>query len=765
MALFDGKKKVCGYDVIREGEEVILYIYCDECTISPSIEDNPLCMSRTIEKLMEVTGVTKIIFSQKRDYEYDTAQTSMLVELANIYKTLLKQKSLFSLQAMSTVPGCNQCSNSRYFELQEIMRMFKGDPLGSYVEAKRILRREKINRDKLMEDKCAPCVDRYISIVTYIVQLLESTALVKLTQNQLAGFKVGDRTIYRNVFYPSIKPDFMFTKLMANYPTNGEELDNYTIGDDTEVTIFKFPDSTQYLYHLMPPEFKLSEEKYEILDLARKIMAEHKPKQEEFVDPERMRQVFFNVGRDLIEELSQAKKLSLTAKELDKLTTILVRYTVGFGLIEVLLQDEKIQDISINSPMGKIPMFVVHSDYDDCVTNIIPTKPEAESWASKMRMISGRPLDEADPILDAELELPGANTRVAVITKPLNPTGLAYSFRRHRDKPWTLPLFIKHKMISPIGAGLLSFLVDGTRTMLIAGTRSAGKSSLLSAIMIEIMRRYRIITVEDTLELPVNQMRNLGYNIQSMKVASALAHGSSELSAADGIRATLRLGDSALIVGEVRSAEAKALYEAMRVGAAANVVAGTIHGDSPYGVYDRVVNDIGIPKTSFKATDVIIVANPVRSADGLHRFRRVTQITEVRKFWEDDPIKEKGFVDLMRYDAKKDELLTTSELTNGESDILKAIAGNIKEFAGDWDAVWNNVLLRAQIKETLVKTSISLNDPDMLEAPFVIKSNDQFHIISDKVKEEMGSLDPKRIFFLWEDWLKRECKKRTIQSG
>ena len=63
MVLFGAKKKVCGYDIIREGEEVILYVYCDECTYSPSIEDNPVCMARTIEKIVEAGTVSKIIFS------------------------------------------------------------------------------------------------------------------------------------------------------------------------------------------------------------------------------------------------------------------------------------------------------------------------------------------------------------------------------------------------------------------------------------------------------------------------------------------------------------------------------------------------------------------------------------------------------------------------------------------------------------------------------------------------------------------------------
>jgi flagellar protein FlaI len=314
-------------------------------------------------------------------------------------------------------------------------------------------------------------------------------------------------------------------------------------------------------------------------------------------------------------------------------------------------------------------------------------------------------------------------------------------------------------MLNPLAAGLISFLVDGNRTLLVAGTRSAGKTSLLGGVMIEIMRRYRIITIEDTLELPTESLRNLGYNIQPLKVASALTKGTSEVPADEGIRTTLRLGDSALVVGEVRSTEATALYEAMRVGALANVVAGTIHGDSPYGVFDRVVNDLKVPRTSFKATDIIIVANPIKSPDGLHKWRRVTQITEVRKEWEDDPLREHGFVDLMKYNSKTDELEPTDELINGDSDILKAIAGNVKEWAGNWDAIWDNVMLRSKMKEELVKTAEDEKNLELLEAAFVIRCNDQFHIICDKVTEKTGRLDSERILFEWKEWLRKEIKK------
>lgn len=757
-------KEAWSYEVLREGEDTILKIDCERLLRAPSIEDDAVYMAKTVDTLIEVGRITKIVFYQKRDYEYDYDQTLMLKEIANLYSKFMSQKEFFSFEALSFSGKCAKYANQRYIFLQNlIFRKLKEDPVGTFVELKRTVRDERIKLQRTFDENEAYCRKKYVSILMYAMNELEKTRVVTLAKPYLAGYNTATRDVYREIFHPIIKPDFMFTKLMSDYPKNGEEIDNYKIGDDSEVTLFKFPDTVKYLYHLMPPEFRLTEEQYDILDMARNIMAEHKPTKAEFVDPKRMREVFYNVGHDLMEELANYKGIKLSVKEIDLLTKILVRYTVGFGLIEVLLQDDKIQDISVNSPMGRIPIFIVHGDYADCDTNIIPTLPEAESWASKLRMISGRPLDEANPILDTELKIPGADARVSVITEPLDPTGLAYSFRRHRDKPWTLPLFMKYKMLNPLAAGMLSFMIDGTRSMLIAGTRSSGKSSFLTSLMIEIMRRYRMITVEDTLELPTDALRELGYNIQPMKVASALVRGSSEVSAADGIRSTLRLGDSSLIIGEVRSKEAVALYEAMRVGAAANVVAGTIHGDSPYGVFDRVVNDIGVPKTSFKATDVIIVANPIRSADGIHRNRRITQITEVRKHWEEDPMLENGFVDLMKYDSKKDELEATDDLINGESDVLKAIAANIPDFAGNWDALWENIDLRARTKKAQVDYASKMNDMDMLEAPFTLKCNDMMHLISEKIKEDTGFLDPKRIFFEWENWLKGEVKKRGMR--
>ena len=528
------------------------------------------------------------------------------------------------------------------------------------------------------------------------------------------------------------------------------------------MTILRKKNEPKLIYHLNPPENSLNEDHLSLLNLARIVLIEHQPKAEEFIDTERTRQIFFNISRDLLRDLAQSKGISLSYLELNKLATILVRSTIGFGLIEVLLQDKNIQDISLNAPISKTPIFIRHQKYDECLTNILPSLEDANSWAAKFRMISGRPLDEANPILDTQLEIGKISARIAIIQEPLSPSGLAYAIRRHREEPWTLPLFISNKMINPLAAGLYSFLIDGSRTILVAGTRSSGKTSLLGSLMLEIIPKYRIIVIEDSLELPINSLRKLKYDILRMKVRSALLKTTNEISADDGIRTSLRLGDSCLIIGEVRSVEAKALYEAMRVGALANVVAGTIHGASPYGVFDRVVNDLEVPATSFKATDIITIANPIKSPDGLHSWKRILQISEVRKHWKEDPLDEKGFVDLLKYNVEKDELEATEDLINGDSEVIKDIASNVKGWAGNWDAVYDNILLRAKIKKEIVDVAEKTKNLDLLESKFNALSNTSFHKISDEIRQEIGLPLSDRVFPKWQKWLNEQIKAKKI---
>jgi type IV secretory pathway ATPase VirB11/archaellum biosynthesis ATPase/intein/homing endonuclease len=1270
-----------GYEVIREGTEDVMRINYEQAPYSPSIEENPMIMMDAIDKIAENPSISRIIFMQRRFYEYPYEQTQMLVEIANLYSYLIKSKKVLSPDSLGASYESQGMLAERYAVIHSIVfELLRSDPLGAYVELKRVMRAEQAKQEATTDLNQRNSRDIFLNLLNAILKMFEELKLVKAASGYLAGYSLGDRSVYKIFFRAVIAPDFMFTRVMANPPMGGEEMEVYSVDKDTSITVFRVNDDIKFLYHMTPPEFTISEDKYTLVDLAKTVLSEHQPKEEQFLDPHKLRATFSNIGKDLLRELAEAQNIELTMKDIKLMTEILIRHTIGFGFIELILKDQRVQDVQVNSPNGEVPIFVLHETFGNCTSNLIPARTDTDSWASKFRLLSGRPLDEANPILDTELHLPDSRSRVSMITKPLNPHGLAFSFRRHRDDPWTIPLFMKNRMVNPLASGLLSFLIDGTRTMLIAGTRSSGKTSLLGACMIEIMRKSRIITVEDsvtgdtelvsfrkdagydistfellfdsikekyrtmngrecinnpgfkvfafdnkgkirlakasklirhkvtkpiyeittatgriikvtgdhslfrigerdvkqeikaseikegdfiltprrllfeckekpcrdvmqsllrfhmdkgifvsgndfagalaksrgkiikacrklkykpvtannwikkgilplkianeigitgrvnrfklggnsefvptkirldsiflsflglwladgcydarstiisvsseeekkivraiakrygfpvkmhsdgfssminsksfkfvmkelccfsgnaytkhipswvfnlsrkqkssflrglfsgdgcvsdkeiiislasrkllsdiqtilldygiifrinalrkakfhpndrtrdgrisalnsikcfkeigflqkyknmrlsallnkvsthdssdvvplpisvrdeianalsqkqfntndylirkneigrgklkkiamafksakkgksissllenlaesdifwdkaarvrkaeseqyvydisvpgyenfvcnnilahnTLELPTEALRKLNYDIQPLKVRSALTEGGNEMAAAEGIRTSLRMGDSALIVGEVRSKEAIALYEAMRIGAMANTVAGTIHGDSPYGVFDRVVNDLGVPRTSFKATDIIVVANPLRSPDGLHKWRRVTQITEVRKEWEQDPMTEGGFVDLMRYNAQTDQLEPTPELINGESEILKAVGSNVKEWAGNWDGIWDNIMLRADIKKLIVDYAMRARNPMMLEAKFVIQANDVFHRISEQILDETGKLDSKRILFEWEEWIKKEIRKKAM---
>jgi len=755
--------KPYSYEVQREGGEDVIYINYLGAPYVPSLSDYPEVMERTIDILMENPHVSRVVFVQQKNYNYDFKETALLLEVAQLYVYLIKQERILSKEKLAI--SYEQFFSQRYNEVFSFLFLLKQDPIAAYSELKKIIIEAKIFLEKVAAEYKSDQAN-YLNFLEKILILFEKTKLIQSAFPYLKDYKKGDREIYHKIFKPDVIPNFTFTRLVSDLPEDAEIIDQYEISnneyDSSLVTILKKKDEAKLIYHLNPPENTLREEHSILLNLARGVLIEHQPRAEEFTDTERTRQVFLNISRDLLRDLGDSKGIRLNYNELNKLATILVRHTIGFGLIEVLLQDKKIQDITLNAPIPMTNIFLRHQDYDECFTNILPSQEDVDSWAAKFRMISGRPLDEANPILDTQLGIGNIRARIAIIQQPLSPDGLSYAIRRHREEPWTLPLFIKNKMINSFAAGLLSFLIDGSRTLLVAGTRSSGKTSMLGSLMLEIIPKYRIIVIEDSLELPVESLRKLNYNILRMKVRSALLKTTAEVSAEDGIRTSLRLGDSCLIIGEVRSVEAKALYEAMRVGALANVVAGTIHGASPYGVFDRVVNDLEVPATSFKATDIIAVANPIKSPDGLHSWRRIMQISEVRKHWKEDPMQEQGFVDLLKYNVEKDELLPTEDLINGDSEVIKNIASTVKGWAGNWDAVYDNILLRAKIKKETVEVAEKSGNEMILESKFNTLSNHEFHKISDEIRQEIGLPLGDRVFPEWQKWLKKRVKKRAI---
>jgi type IV secretory pathway ATPase VirB11/archaellum biosynthesis ATPase len=405
---------------------------------------------------------------------------------------------------------------------------------------------------------------------------------------------------------------------------------------------------------------------------------------------------------------------------------IINRWYKNYGILEHLMYDENILEININPPAYKTSLRIVHAKYQECTSNVYASNDFLNYLLTRMKIETGRPVNRVQPQIDGEIRIGNIKGRVAGIISPFSVFGYGFSIRKHREHPWTLPLFITNGSVNYLFSGFMNFVISHGRSFLTAGPRGSGKTSLLGSLLLEILQKYRIITIEDTQELPIEDYKKLGYDILPLKVRSALMDSGMEMPFDKGLRTSLRLGDSALVVGEVRSVEAKVLYEAMRVGAMSNVVAGTIHADSPYGVYDRVVNDLGVPKGSFKATDIIIIQNLIKDQSGLGRKRRVIRVTEVLKEWEDKPV----FQDLFIYNPNTDTLEPTDFLLNGKSMTLKNIMERTQGY-NDYSDVLRDIELRAWAKQVHVEIS---QKKEQLEATYVSAQNNLFMRLLKEIK-------------------------------
>jgi flagellar protein FlaI len=227
-------------------------------------------------------------------------------------------------------------------------------------------------------------------------------------------------------------------------------------------------------------------------------------------------------------------------------------------------------------------------------------------------------------------------------------------------------------------------------------------------------------------------MQQLGYKVQSMMVQSSLG-GRGEKTAEDALKVTLRLGESAIVMGEVRGQEARILYEAMRTGTAGSSVLGTFHADTPKAVFDRVTSDMGIPQTSFQATDIVIIAGLKQPGGTARQVRRVTQISEL--------LKNEGtngtFRDLFVYDDK------TGIIT--ETDVLKYKSEKIGAIAKSWgltmEDAMEGILARAAYREHLVNYAVEHNKLKLLSAEWVYKTNSLFRELCNKHQNADGKVN------------------------
>lgn len=302
----------------------------------------------------------------------------------------------------------------------------------------------------------------------------------------------------------------------------------------------------------------------------------------------------------------------------EQVTSVLQKHTRGYGLLEDLFADPGLSDVFVTAPASS-NCLRVKVDGERLRTNVRLTTEGVAALSSQFRRESGRAFSRADPTLDATARVASRQVRIAGVTEPPS-DGTAFAFRAQDNEVWTLPALIANGTIDSQAAALLSVAVERGSSILLAGPRGAGKTTMLGALTWELPPAVRTVVIEDTPELPVEPLQETGRDVQGLRTSL----DGDKLSPTAALRTALRLGDGALLVGEVRGEEAAVLYEAMRVGANSEAVMGTIHGDGGTDVAERVVTDLGVPASSFCVTDLIVTLEVTDDGD-----RRVRLIEEV----------------------------------------------------------------------------------------------------------------------------------------
>jgi pilus assembly protein CpaF len=326
------------------------------------------------------------------------------------------------------------------------------------------------------------------------------------------------------------------------------------------------------------------------------------------------------IGEVAREELSTSD-LVLSRVEFEQLVNDLVDEVTGLGPLEPVLADDTITDILVNTYKqcyvernGKLELSLVQFKDNDHLLRII----------NKIVSAVGRRVDESQPYVDARL---ADGSRVNAMIAPCAVDGPLLSIRKFSDIPYTVDRLIEGQAFSEEMALFLHACVRTRLNVLISGGTGSGKTTTLNALSSFITNDERIITIEDTAELRLQQ-DHLG----RMESRPANIEGSGEVPIRELLRNALRMRPDRIIVGECRGGEVIDMLQAMNTGHDGSMT--TIHANGPRDALGRIENMIGmsgieLPLKAVRAnisSAINLIVQVSRMTDGK---RRMTSITEL----------------------------------------------------------------------------------------------------------------------------------------
>ncbi|MEX0386338.1 ATPase, T2SS/T4P/T4SS family [Spiribacter onubensis] len=321
-------------------------------------------------------------------------------------------------------------------------------------------------------------------------------------------------------------------------------------------------------------------------------------------------------------ELIEAGELVLPAEsEADRVVAAVVAETVGLGPIEALMDDPAVSEIMVN---GHERIYVERNGQLQKTGLRFSSAGSLASVLDRIVSPLGRRLDEGSPLVDARLP---DGSRVNAIIPPLALNGATVTIRRFSQQHIGLNELIGFGAMDEPMAKFLKLCIHRRRNLLISGGTGTGKTTVLNALSAHIGATERIVTIEDSAELQLQQD-----HVVALESRPANIEGSGAVPIRDLVRNALRMRPDRIIVGECRSGEALDMLQAMNTGHDGSLT--TAHANSPRDALARLevmtlMAGMELPARAIReqiASAIDIVVQLTRFGDGS---RRITAITEV----------------------------------------------------------------------------------------------------------------------------------------
>ncbi|MGR4068934.1 CpaF family protein [Halomonas sp. LR3S48] len=326
--------------------------------------------------------------------------------------------------------------------------------------------------------------------------------------------------------------------------------------------------------------------------------------------------------QQVCEALIGKETLPFNAAVRQRIVSELQDEVLGLGPLETLLADKTISDILVNgtNPIyvercGKLERTLLRFDSDQHLMTIID------------RIVSsvGRRVDESSPMVDARLK---DGSRVNAVIPPLAIDGPMLSIRRFAVDRLTVENLIAHGSLSPVISQLLEKVVRARLNVLVSGGTGAGKTTLLNVLSGFIPADERIVTIEDSAELQLQQP-----HVGRLETRPPNIEGRGEVTQRDLVRNSLRMRPDRIIIGEVRGGEAFDMLQAMNTGHDGSLT--TIHANTPRDALTRIENMVAmsgyqLPPRALRsqiASAIDVVVQVERQEDGVRRLVSVQEVS------------------------------------------------------------------------------------------------------------------------------------------